>query len=484
MSDNVPDNESEVPPKSHRRLYLLIILLTVVALISGAFYVESASETNSQVPYYMQGGVRQFTKEPNVERGFSLSKTNEQTQLNACLMAFTDFQASIKTQPSPLGSTDVNDQIAYIAAGVAKTRGLDFKSIPVPEFVSAEEMQKRVSSSISDEKSEDDKNTQDELVLLTLVPQSTDINSTFKKAYSSSVLGFYDPKSKKLVVLGGNKSLSTDDQFVMAHELDHAVTDSAIGQPKLKSGDPEAVGAKMSLAEGDATFEMQLYALQFFTRSQLEEIANSSNSTEVSEDSLIGAPAIIQNAISFPYSEGANFVCHLYEKGGWKAVNAAYKKPPRTTVEIMFPDRYGKSYPMPKDEFLVPKGWKKAETSTFGASDLYQLLAYPRNMPKLGLADARSRSAGWAGGFLDYWKNGNQKAIGVTIKQQPDAPDVCESIAGWAIAAYPTAENARASATYQRSNANSTFVLRCTGDKVHFVVAPSASTAYTFLDKT
>jgi len=52
-----------------------------------------------------------------------------------------------------------------------------------------------------------------------------------------------------------------------------------------------------------------------------------------------GGP-LVESATYFPYRDGTEFVSMLYQAGGWNAVNAAFKQPPRSSEQILHPERY------------------------------------------------------------------------------------------------------------------------------------------------
>jgi len=57
-------------------------------------------------------------------------------------------------------------------------------------------------------------------------------------------------------------------------------------------------------------------------------------------DSLDKAPVAIREALIFPYRSGFTFVAALRRRQPWSAVDAAFKKPPLSTEQIMHPERY------------------------------------------------------------------------------------------------------------------------------------------------
>ena len=47
----------------------------------------------------------------------------------------------------------------------------------------------------------------------------------------------------------------------------------------------------------------------------------------------------------FPYQQGLEFVMTLLDKGGYAAVDAAFKNPPVSTEQILHPDQYPNDVP-------------------------------------------------------------------------------------------------------------------------------------------
>ena len=57
-------------------------------------------------------------------------------------------------------------------------------------------------------------------------------------------------------------------------------------------------------------------------------------------DALDKAPVAVREAMLFPYRAGFAFVAALRRYEPWSAVDAAYKRPPRSTEQILHPEKY------------------------------------------------------------------------------------------------------------------------------------------------
>jgi uncharacterized iron-regulated protein len=138
------------------------------------------------------------------------------------------------------------------------------------------------------------------------------------------VQGYYSVKDKTLFVyddVAGNY-----ERGVLVHEMVHALQDQHFGLAKLhpESFDGDADLARAALIEGDATFTM----IELLKKDQPRVAAMLDVPLEKARD--------LQNA--FLYAQGARYVKALKERGGWDAVNAAYKFPPRSTASILHPE--------------------------------------------------------------------------------------------------------------------------------------------------
>lgn len=140
-----------------------------------------------------------------------------------------------------------------------------------------------------------------------------------------SLQGFYSPVERALVVyenVRGNYRAG-----VLLHELVHALQDQRFdlrGEALHAQPDTDRGRARAALVEGDAVLTM------------IEALGEAGDRVR---------PMLTPDWSRRPervlaYSAGARFVAALRERGGWEEVNRAYEDPPRTTEEILHPDRY------------------------------------------------------------------------------------------------------------------------------------------------
>jgi hypothetical protein len=156
------------------------------------------------------------------------------------------------------------------------------------------------------------------------------------------VAGFYDPETGEMVVGRATTGpLDGATRMILAHELDHALTDQVLDLPlapeRPAPGAEDTALAQLALIEGDATLAMQLYALRHV--GLLEQLSGL-GSAAGAQQQLTALPHHLRSTLTFPYLQGLAFVCRLHAGGGWKAVDRAYDEPPTTTAQVLFPERY------------------------------------------------------------------------------------------------------------------------------------------------
>jgi uncharacterized iron-regulated protein len=144
------------------------------------------------------------------------------------------------------------------------------------------------------------------------------------KEAERGVQGYYSTKDKALFVyddIAGNY-----ERGVLIHELVHALQDQHFGLGRRDDAPPgsDAELALSALIEGDATFTM------------IEALKKDQPRVAAMLDQPLEKARNLRNA--FLYAQGARYVKALKERGGWEAVNRAYRFQPHTTATILHPE--------------------------------------------------------------------------------------------------------------------------------------------------
>jgi hypothetical protein len=228
-----------------------------------------------------------------------------------------------------------------------------------------------------------------------LAPPDFAYRSFIIKLLSEQVAGYYDPKAKQFyladwIELDGQKP-------VMAHELTHALQDQHFNLRRFEKwpkGDSDAELAARALIEGDATLAMTHY----LTRHPMIALAFMRSSQDTPSDQFEQAPRAVRESLLFPYAEGSNWAAEVYERGGWNMVSKAFTKLPRSTEQIMHPEKYFAYEPPVKvtlPNFLraLGRGWKRIDNDVSGEWGYYLVLDEYLKDSKL----SKQAAAGWGG---------------------------------------------------------------------------------------
>jgi hypothetical protein len=378
--------------------------------------------------------------------------------------------------PSPL-----EREVGRIAAAVERIRGLDFRRPVRPVFLTGGPFAARVSAVVLREYRPRDADADERaLAALGAIPPQTDLRALESTAVTDQVAGFYDSRTKALVVrVGQAGDLDSLARIVLAHELDHALTDQALGLPK----DPTALlatdaqTAASGLVEGDATVTMVVYGLGLGASA----ITTPPDAGTLGGPTAAALPSFLRQQLVFPYLDGSIFVNALRGRGGWRRVNAAYRALPTTSAQILFPTRYlrGEGAVAPTPLGRLPRPWRRARVQTFGAAHLFWLLSAPGGQRARSLEDPRGSAAAWAGGTLALWTSGPRSAVGLALVQRRGARGLCASVATWYRRAFPDAAPAgrRADERLALRGSRQSAVLTCRGAQVRLGVGPELTAA-------
>jgi hypothetical protein len=296
--------------------------------------------------------------------------------------------------------------VGPIARRVEQIRGLRFKRLPVPAIVSPAQTRRDSLADLDRSGSAAERRRGAQVLeLLGLLEPGTDLRAVASDVAGEQVAGYYDTKRKRLAIVSGpgasDKVLS---EITLAHELDHALEDQAIGlRDELASGADDQVSAYTALVEGSATSVMDDYSRRFIgAGSALGSAFSAAGGGASSTD---GIPPYLLSSLLFSYVVGEKFVKRLRSVAhGWKLVNYALAhRPPASTEQVIHPDKYltneapVRLAPFPLKPML-PAAWQRRAAGTIGEFDTDQLL-------KLGLKDvpAGDAAAGWGGGRYELW---------------------------------------------------------------------------------
>lgn len=209
----------------------------------------------------------------------------------------------------------------------------------------------------------------------------------------------YDTDADRLYVIGDavapNRALI---EFVIAHELTHALEDERFGLPGGEGSDDAALAA-IALSEGTATSLMTDYGTEYIPPLDLLEGA-------AGLDAGTGAvPQFYVDQLLWAYTGGERFVADLRALGdGWKLVDYALEtRPPASTEQVIHARKYlSDERPIEvsvRGATLDNEGWRRADSGSLGELTTAQMLAV--GAPQAVAANA---AAGWGGDEYELWR--------------------------------------------------------------------------------
>lgn len=158
------------------------------------------------------------------------------------------------------------------------------------------------------------------------------------------VAGFYDDDLDTFYIMDDTPAELQEP--VMAHELFHAIQDQEWGLPSIV-GRGEWISdvalASQALVEGDALAVMTSYMLQDPDQVTGESITRTAMSMSMDSATAMNTadvPDALWAQLVFPYVAGIQMVFELVEPGDWSPINAMYLDPPRSTEQVLHPERY------------------------------------------------------------------------------------------------------------------------------------------------
>lgn len=238
------------------------------------------------------------------------------------------------------------------------------------------------------------------MVALGLVPPSYDATNGMFEMIGASIAGFYEPEDKTMYLASDLGAGERDE--TLAHELVHALQDQHFDLGPLFKYRPDAderLAAGHALAEGDATSAMFDHARGKPGFVEEEGFADAARDSieKLSPDT----PAALRESLLSPYIDGLAFVQALRRRGGFAAVDAAWRALPVTTEQILHLDKYDAREPAIEIAPASFEGLTKAKsdrrfsqvfTQVLGEQGLRIVLESWADRDK-----ARRAAAGWGG---------------------------------------------------------------------------------------
>jgi hypothetical protein len=294
---------------------------------------------------------------------------------------------------------EIDDLVAQLSGYVEEQRGLTFEEPVVVEVEGNEAFEERLLLDF-DEDAEDLASYEPLYKATGLLPAEDSLADSLREALGAAVIGFYDPETKELVVRGA--AITPAVRVTIVHELTHALDDQHfdLDRPEYDDAADEVGFGFSAVVEGNATVVENAY-LATMSSAETEAYFDEQLSYEMPD-----VPLALLQLLGAPYIHGEGLVSTLRENGGQERLDAAFEAPPRTSEQVLHPDKFfdgeereAVTHPQ------VPAGGEAAWEGVLG--EVYIALALGEEVPSL----SDEAAAGWGGDWVTTWtEDGGDKA--------------------------------------------------------------------------
>ena len=344
-------------------------------------------------------------------------------------------QAALQAPPSqsparPAATTLTPDQLVALADDVTKEvealRGWSFKRPIRKELTTVVQMRQDLER--QSQKSEPPARmrlVQAFLRTIGLIPPDVDLKSTWLTLLEGQVGGYYVPETKTMHLVARDGLPPSVERIMLAHELTHALDDQYVDLESITKARESATEdldlTSEAVVEGSATALMMQYAARLVMSGRIDQNALQQYAREEGERSkvFLDAPRYF-SAMLGSYICGTQFLARGQllalmlapdDKAIGEALLAASRDMPRSTEQILHPDKYWdrarRDEPVIIDDaaaekWLAQPGRRLVYADTVGEM-LTAILTSPRgaqpNITALQSADAwtNAAAAGWGG---------------------------------------------------------------------------------------
>ncbi|MEP6625587.1 MAG: hypothetical protein ABJC79_14165 [Acidimicrobiia bacterium] len=253
-----------------------------------------------------------------------------------------------------------------------------------------------------------------------LLSGEVDLVKAISKERQSSVLAFYSPSAKEIVVRGTGP-LDAAHRVTVAHELTHVLQDQHFDLPALQARvarDPEGSSdALRAVVEGDAVRIEKKYAKTLSAADRASYRTANDKGVDQAGRETSDVPAILTLQFSAPYRYGPPVLTVLAADGGNRNVDRAFTHGVFTQELFIEPSApLTESKPRSVAAPRLAHGEKaRGKSETFGAYDLYLLLA-----SRIDPAAALDAAFNWNGGRIQEFRADGRTCIsGVVVPERP-----------------------------------------------------------------
>jgi hypothetical protein len=307
----------------------------------------------------------------------------------------SDNSSSSTTEP------DLQTAVRDIEAFVERERGLKFKTTVDVQLATDDQIARMLDAQLVKERPSL-LESQEVLRALGLIPPTYDLVGADQHLLESSVLGFYDPETKKLVVRG--TEVTPFVRETLAHELTHALDDQwfDLNRPQLDRADDETGFGFTALTEGDAIRVEQAY-LASLSSGERAAAMKEQQSILIAHPEIFTMPQVLLDITQEPYTDGPVLVKTILDAGSRERLDAALQQPPTTSEQVIDPARFLAG------EQAVPVAVPAADGTALNKGALGAFMFEEILLGSMRTSDVDEAVEGWGGDMYVTWLDGSGK---------------------------------------------------------------------------
>ena len=349
--------------------------------------------------YERQGDTRRKQQE-SAEVSASLRRSDEDHK--AALAKLEQENATLRQQlAEAIEAAKPPPKPAEVAARVLAVRELAFRLKPVWEPSTPEEITKLLSSqAITGLTPEQADARMRACVAMGWVSTRFDYSAALTGLAAMKPGGFFEPGTGKFYYQSEASLARADSREVFAGAVLPMLLEQNFGSvaPPPEPGNDDELLARKALALGDANFTR----VQFSIGDPMHTNFNRGQAPATPPPSP-NAPAFLTALWKWSEDAGNLFVQSLHRKGAFAAVNNAYRRPPRSSAEILHPETLYLADPP-----FVPVSVNLSDTDVNGITALLtnvagEIGAYEHVRTFADVDYATIATEGWAGDRYALW---------------------------------------------------------------------------------
>jgi hypothetical protein len=291
---------------------------------------------------------------------------------------------------------------ARLMQTAAETRGLDWQSTPGMVELTGWEYGTRTKE-MADALGGDELRSLSRLAAAGgLLPEGTDLATLAASFAAASAGASYSPLDKQVLLLADPHGKRPTNDSLLAHELVHALQDQHFDLLTMLLARPynfDHEEALFSVIEGDAMdVQRRLEQGDAWTHHSLADVARMEDERFDEYRKEIGAlfPPLLTETFIFRYRDGVCFVEAARRKGGPRAVDELFRRPPISSEQVLHPEKYF-AHEQPRavsvnEQAFAAQGWTVGAATPLGEIGVRGLL-----LSVLSARDAARAAAGWGG---------------------------------------------------------------------------------------